>query len=145
MAEVERIGGGSAQGVSRKIERGDQQVDLKLYFFKILSYWPLYFVAFALAFSLAFLVNRYSNQIYKTSISLLINEEDVEAGGGLEGVMSALGYSDNKMHVENEILVLKSRYLMEKTLDNFNEYVSYFGEGKIRVNELYGRQPFIVD
>ena len=72
MAEVERIGGGSAQGVSRKIERGDQQVDLKLYFFKILSYWPLYFVAFALAFSLAFLVNRYSNQIYKTSISLIL-------------------------------------------------------------------------
>ncbi len=37
-------------------------------------------------------------------------------GGGLEGVMSALGYSDNKMHVENEILVLKSRYPHGKDL-----------------------------
>ncbi len=81
MAEVDSIGGGAQGEQENRSCRGRRTGRSEDLFYKLLSYWPLYFVAFALAFSLAFLVNRYSNQIYKTSISLLINEEDVEAGG----------------------------------------------------------------
>ena len=147
MEQNERIGSGEQNRTKPILNpaSGEGQVDLKSYLYKLLSFWPLFFIFLGGALTIAFMANRYSTQLFKTSVSLLISEEDASSGGGLEALMSAIGYSDSKMHLENEILVLKSRYLMEQTIKNFGVQVSYFGEGRIRVNEIFGRQPFLVE
>ena len=52
-------------------------MDLKLYF-QDTELLASLFCGFCSSLLFGFLVNRYNSQIHKTSISLLINEEDVE-------------------------------------------------------------------
>src|SRR5690606_18338042 len=56
-------------------------------------------------------------------------------------VLSELGIGGSKDNVENEMEVLKSRTLSEKTIAKLKFNINYFIEGRIKTQELYKNSP----
>src|SRR5690606_9734726 len=67
---------------------------------------------------------------------------DYRGGAANElSVLSELGIGGSKDNVENEMEVLKSRTLSEKTIEKLRFNISYFLEGRIKTVELYKNTP----
>ncbi|MCH5598719.1 Wzz/FepE/Etk N-terminal domain-containing protein [Niabella ginsengisoli] len=97
--------------------------------------------------SLAFLYLRYTTPVYQTSAELLVKDD--KKGGATDAMGTAfqdLGLLGGGKNVDNEIRVLKSKSLLERTLRKLPSLQpTQFVEGNIRTSEAYGGNvPFIV-
>lgn len=105
---------------------------------KYLIYWKWFVIGIVLSLTLAFLYLRYSTPVYRaTSVVML---KDDRKGGALNelATFSDLGlFAGAKNNVDNEIEVLKSRTLTEKTVDKLKLNISYYSEGRVKSFDIY--------
>ena len=110
-----------------------------------LSYWKWFVVGVAITISVAFIYLRYAVPLYSASSTILVKDE---RKGGLASELSAfsdLGMLKNvKSNVDNEIEVIKSRTLVEKTVKDLGLNISYINEGRIKDGEIYKDSPIVV-
>ncbi|MCP2043662.1 polysaccharide biosynthesis tyrosine autokinase [Pontibacter sp. HSC-36F09] len=122
-------------------EDNSESLDIKGLVMRYLRYWYLFVIGAALALTAAHLYLRYSTPVYSVKATILIKDESGAdlANSGVFGDMALL--KSNKSF-SNEVLVIKSKGLMERVLTELGMEVSYFGEGRIKSPELYGgRSP----
>lgn len=122
-------------------EDNNESLDIKGLIMRYLRYWYLFVIGAAIALTAAHLYLRYSTPVYNVKATILIKDESGAdlANSGLFGDMALL--KANKSF-SNEVLVIKSKGLMERVLIELGMEVSYFGEGRIKSPELYGgRSP----
>lgn len=106
-----------------------------------LKFWILLLIVIFLGISV--LIIKSSPHIYSRSTKILLNNE--ESGlmnlDDVAAFTDLSGFKNNK--IENELLVLNSRSLMCKVVDNLSLNVRYFVEGNIFVKniELYKNSP----
>ena len=110
----------------------------------IVQNWWIYLLFLGLSFVAAWLYIRYTTPAYEIYAKILIKDD--KRGGDVTGSemfreLDLIG-SDNS--VENEVELLKSRTLMEKTLESLDLHLSYFREGTVKKKEVYHRQVPIV-
>lgn len=120
----------------------DNSINLRDQLFKYIIHWK-WFVLSVLAFLiLAKLYLRYSIPEYKAQTTILIKNED---SGGLASELSAfkdLGmFSGDKNDINDEMEILKSRALIEKTVKVGGFNVNYISEGRIKSSDAYGQNP----
>src|SRR5690554_2277720 len=102
-----------------------QQVELYL------IHWKWFVLGIFLSLLVAFLYLRYSSPIYKAS-ALIMLKDDYRGGAANElSILSDLTFG-GKDNVENELHVLDSRTLSEKTVKKLNLHITYFSEGRDR-------------
>src|SRR5574343_360144 len=110
-----------------------------------LSYWKWFVVGVAITISVAFIYLCYAVPLYSASSTILVKDE---RKGGLASELSAfsdLGMLKNvKSNVDNEIEVIKSRTLVEKTVKDLGLNISYINEGRIKDGEIYKDSPIVV-
>ena len=53
----------------------EEGIDLKKYFFLILGHWWWFAITILVSMTIAYLVNRYSQELYSASSSLIVGEE----------------------------------------------------------------------
>lgn len=108
-----------------------------------LRYWYLFLIGAVICLVLAFLYIRYEvTPEYYASGKILLN--DKEEGDGLQS-MGNLGLIKNSRNIENEIGVLESFDLMQKTIEELGFSVGYYVEGRFDEIELYHKSvPFKV-
>jgi len=145
MVKLEDSNGGSQRSNPTRAKEAEGSLDIRVFLFKALPFWPLFVASLAVFVLSALLFNRYTTQKFSTSTSLLISTDNSGANAGLEAVMSAIGYYNPELTLENELFILKSDFLLERTLKSLHLEVSYFKEGRVRANELYLKQPFVVE
>ena len=111
---------------------------------KYTYHWKWFILAILMALAAAFVYLRYTPQQYTVATSILIEDENT---GGLPSELSAfedmglLGGSKKK--VETEIGLLKSRTLMQNTVQALGINISYFTQGRVREMEVYkDKVPF---
>ncbi|MDZ7846881.1 MAG: hypothetical protein U5L96_08965 [Owenweeksia sp.] len=92
---------------------------------------------------MAFLVNRYTERAYDVGSVILI-KSDGQGNAGVEGLMTAIGYYNPRLNFENELVVLKSRSLTNRTIRHLDFEVSYFSEGRLKSSEVYPMNEFKV-
>ncbi|HCQ16571.1 MAG TPA: hypothetical protein DIU20_09930, partial [Cryomorphaceae bacterium] len=119
-------------------EENNEGSDLRYYLFKIVSIWPYIIICIALALSIAFIYNRYSKEIYRATVILLIESENTSS---LSNVMEAIGYYNPRLTFENEVVIIKSLAMAERTIQHTDFGVEYWTEGRVRVTELYDKSP----
>ena len=51
----------------------DEIIDFKQFFFKIVKNWYFFVLSLLLTFTIAFAYNRYTQELYKTETTILIN------------------------------------------------------------------------
>ncbi|MBF8964207.1 polysaccharide biosynthesis tyrosine autokinase [Pontibacter sp. FD36] len=122
-------------------EDNSESLDIKGLIMRYLRYWYLFVIGVALALTAAHLYLRYSTPVFSVKATILIKDESGTdlATSGVFGDLA--GLKANKSF-SNEVLVIKSKGLMERVLTELGMEVSYFGEGRIKSPELYGgRSP----
>jgi len=101
-----------------------------------------------LALTIAYGINRYSQQVYSVSSTLLIKDDQL--GGMNSNAASVLPGGDifkSQQNLLNEIGILKSFKLNYRAMKELTDFhVVYMGVGKRGIVEsrMYKRCPFIV-
>ena len=106
-----------------------------------LRYWPWFVLSILIALSIAYLYLRYTPLSYQTTASILIKDEN-SSNISQMAMFQDLGMGQfSSANLDNEIKVLKSRPLTERTVKQLNLNIQYFSEGRILATEMYGNVP----
>lgn len=106
-----------------------------------LSQWRWFVLGIAICLCIAYTYLRYAVPQYKTSTTILI--KDNKKGGALSDLaaFSEMGLGTATKNIDNEIEILKSRTLVESTIEKLNLNVSFVVKGKVVDTELYSDSP----
>ncbi len=114
----------------------------------ILANWYWFVISVFIALGIAWLINRYTKPVYKVQGSMILSDNDRGRGGltGYENMIPGMEIYRTRTMMANEMEVLKSYSLANKTLENLNFDITYVGVGRSGLKEsyLYDSAPFIV-
>lgn len=115
----------------------EDEVDVKKIFYLFISNWYYFFIALLLALICAFLYNSYTIPTYRVSTTLLIDEE--KKGGLMADYQYPGGYgtAGQMKNLDNQIMVLSSKILIERTLDELFFDIEYYHRGLFNKIALY--------
>ena len=114
--------------------------------FPYLINWKWFLISLVITLGGIYIYLRYATPIYKATSSILVRDE---SKGGVKSQLSAfqdMGLTMGiKNNVDNEIVILKSRTLIAKTVNRLNFNVTYLFSGKIKETELYNFNGFNIE
>jgi hypothetical protein len=123
----------------------ESNINFKTIIGRFLGYLPYFIISLVLAISIAYLVNRYTPIKYSVKAQFLIKDKGNRGGlDGMEGFLQGMQLINTSKNVENEIGLMKSRIMIEETIKNCDFNITYYGLGKIKNQDLYPNQPFVV-
>ncbi len=110
-------------------------------------YWYLFAIGVISSLVIAFIILRYATSTYETQTTIIIKDE--KSGGGATELAAfselsffANSFSSKKM--ESEIVIIKSRNIISKTIEALDLNVIYNIDGAIKSTELYNYKPIKV-
>ncbi|MGJ7031908.1 GumC family protein [Niabella hirudinis] len=106
--------------------------------FKYIRFLPLVIFCVAMAFLLAWLYLRYTQEQYSSVGNMLITTEESK-GDKVEELIAGKSKTTNLL---NEIEVLKSRPLMTRVVQHLGLQIGYTQKGKVKDMNAYKRTPF---
>lgn len=124
------------------LNQQQQSVDYKLILFKFYRYWYIFAVTIFIAFIIAFIFNKYTRPVYEVKTSVLIKDKSENKMNPQDII--GLGLFNNMQNLQNEIGVLSSYSLTNRTVTKLGFEVSYFSEDNFVTQELYKDCPFTV-
>lgn len=127
----------------------EEQLDIKQLLFRVLANWYWFAISVFIALFVAYLVNRYTEQIYSVSSSVIVRDDDqTKSFVGAEQLIQGLRLTKNTKSVQNEIGILQSYSLARQTIEELEEFkVTYIAVGRrgIKEQKLYNNAPFRVE
>jgi capsular exopolysaccharide synthesis family protein len=124
----------------------EEGIDIKKYIFLILSHWWWFAITLFISVTVVYLINRYSQEVYSASCSIIVGEEQASSGSveSILGELSRVRNRKRKAVVENEISILKSYSMARKALEELDFGVTYIEKGRRNIAErqLYKASPF---
>ncbi|NTE05550.1 polysaccharide biosynthesis tyrosine autokinase [Agrobacterium tumefaciens] len=121
----------------------EDTINLKELFNKLLDKWQLFLISILICLFAAFLYSVYTPPTYIVNAKLLVNDD--EKGGGLGKQAGALmdlgGIMGSKNSVDNEVEILKTRFLMEQVVRDMQLNIVYSKKINLLKRELYN-SPF---
>lgn len=114
------------------------KIEFKRIINRALNYWYLIVLSLIIAWSVAFLRNRYATRIYPVTASIIIRESQETSEAKLLYSNSILSNYRNYL---NEPYILKSFPLIESTLEDLNFVVSFYKEGNVLTSDVYDFVP----
>ncbi|NNC95628.1 MAG: AAA family ATPase [Chitinophagales bacterium] len=117
--------------------------DLKRLILPFLKGLPIILAIFAISLAIAYRSVLYTNPMYESTAKIKL--DDVSHGISSSSLYEDFDVFTNTNKIAAEVEILKSKLLIEKTLEKLDFDVTYFRVGKIRTRELYRESPFIVE
>lgn len=117
----------------QNFEEEGSSFNFKRYIGKIIANWPLFFLSLIISFAAAYLINRYTEPIYSVSATIMVNEEKK----GLESLLPGLGRINTKKNLQNEVFLLKSYDLINRTVKELDFEISYNIIGRVRESKVF--------
>jgi len=119
-----------------------EDINIREQLSKYLIHWRWFLISIIIGLALAFLYLRYTMPSYEATTTILVKDEKK---GGMLSELSAfadLGMGGSmKSNVDNEIEILKSRTLVESTIEKLNLNVTLFVEGNVVDRDVYVESP----
>ena len=123
----------------------EDNIELKKFFFKIISFWYFIIVSIAISVAIAYYVNKSTVPQYRLNASVMLksstnstlNLDDLMKGSG------GINLSSQKP-IEGEIALLKSYQLVEKSIQELDFEVAYYSSSRFKSLEIYHDCPFRV-
>ena len=126
----------------------DESIDFKRYISLFISNWYWFAIALFLALSIAYGINRWSEEVYTVSATMLIKDD--QFGGGtadLSNIFPGSNAFRSEQNLKNEIGILRSFSLNYRVMQELPDFhVVYVGVGKrgIAESRMYKDAPFRV-
>ena len=107
----------------------DDEIDLRLLFGSIRKKWHYFIFSFIIFALGAFLYTRFTLPVYEATSSVLIKDSK-NTSKNIEDILTGdlLG---NTKNIATEIGILRSRSVLEETINELNLGVSYFDKSSI--------------
>jgi len=133
-------------GISKN-ESDKKPLDIKYIVSKLLGNWYWFLLSLILVMGLAVVFVIYATPQYNITAKILVNGSNGNnstSGVDETDLLSQLGLFSQQSDVNNELQVLLSRTLLEKTIHDLQLNVTYWGQGSIRYQETYNQSPFFI-
>ena len=125
-----------------QIEDQESNFNIFEWLFKFLRYWYLFVIALVVAFSLAYIKNRSWMPLYNTEAKIIIeSSSSVSSYNFMQGFGGGMDY----INTNNQLLILGSYDLVNRTVQNLPFSVDFYTRGHFRTHNLYGREPITID
>ena len=126
-------------------EKEESNFDFKAELYKYLAHWKWLVLGIILGLTAAYLYNRYTIPKFLTEASMMILKDDRNdvVGALPSGGTSFLAVGESSL--ENQIVTLKSKNLVEKVVDELDLNLIYYVEGNVIDFEAYKSSPIVVD
>jgi len=126
----------------------DDNIDIKRYLSLFISNWYWFAIALFLAVTMAYTINRYSQQIFSVSSTLLIKDDQIgKMNSTTSSVIPGGDIFKSQQNLKNEIGILKSfslNYRVMKELEDFHVVYKNVGRRGIVESIMYTNCPFRV-
>lgn len=122
-------------------QNDEAPIDIKQLVYIFLNNWYLFAIGAVVALVAAFLVNRYTTNIYQARGTVIVKD-----GRTVDptSIMTSGNFSSYQ-NLDNELAILKSYRLRERVVKKMGAEVTYMGKGRIKDSELYKSSPFTVE
>lgn len=134
----------NVNGVLHQHNEPDKVFDLRKLLDKVISYWYWFFLCIVACIALSWLYLRYATPDYKVNAKILIQDDQKGGDSPEKDMLEQLQMFNSKSNVDNEMEIIKSRSLMEKTVKDLQLNVSYWLEGRLKTAEQFRKLPFAV-
>ncbi|HUW05819.1 MAG TPA: polysaccharide biosynthesis tyrosine autokinase [Williamwhitmania sp.] len=126
----------------------EEQLDIKHLIYRVLGNWYWFAISIFAFLFIAYLINRYSEQVYSVTSSVIVKDDDNSKGlTGAENLIQGLKLVRNTKSVQNEIGILQAYTLAYQTVSQLPDFnVTYVAVGRrsIKEQKLYKSSPFKV-
>ncbi len=122
-----------------------EEVDLLKIFFLMISNWYWFVLAISVALAIAWLYNSHTLPTWRVSATVLIDEDkSSRASIGSNQLLEGFGLRSGMKNLDNQLLILTSWALIEKTLDELPFGTEYYTRGRINKVAYYPESPIKV-
>ena len=126
----------------------DDGININRYFSLFLSNWYWFALSLFISLTIAYGINRYSEQVFTVSSTLMIKDDQFSGGSKIIGsVIPGGDIFKSQQNMKNEIWILKSFLLTRRVIDSLPEFnIVYFSVGRrnIALTRLYKSAPIRV-
>lgn len=129
-------------------EEENNGFDVRLLWDLLLRYKYWFVASVLMCLVSAFIYLRYTTPIYSIYSKVLIKDQDKKpySTSSINSTFQELGFKNSSDGFDNEIEVLATKSLAKKTVREMKLYTSYFAEGRVKDQEIYGKySPYLVD
>jgi len=119
----------------------EEGIDIKRFVSKVLVKWPLIILCVIIAYTISYIINRYSEAVYSVGTTIMVIDEKKTSA---EMLMPTLDRFNTRKNVENEISILKSYSIARKALDELDFKISYSVIGRVRESKIYKPTLFTI-
>jgi tyrosine-protein kinase Etk/Wzc len=129
--------------VPDKRKKADDSIfNLKWIVTTVLTVWPWLLASVVVALIIGNLRLRYATPIYRSSAELMINDSKKGSSSGQEDILTALKLNNNRISIDNEIEILRSRTMMTEVVKSLNLNYDYSIPGRFKTTIVYSKKPF---
>ena len=121
----------------------NRELNIREVMVKYLRHWYLFVLTVSACLLAAYFYLRYATPVYTVTSEIMI-KEDKGNRGSAQNILSDLDIFNTKSNVQDEIEILKTRYLMKKVVEEMQLNISYFEIGKIKTSDIYNKAPFYI-
>lgn len=125
----------------RSHEEDNDDFNIKEVVMKYVKHWPIIASSVLIAMLAAYFVNKFSPPRYLIESKFLIKEEESILNIFDAGELTTNGILPKGQKVANETILMKSRALAKRALDQLNFDVEYHEKGTFIYTELYKNIP----
>ena len=124
------------------IEEEDSNFNVLEWVFRFLRYWYLFVIALVVALGVAYLKNRTWMPEYYTEGKVIIESS---AADNAYNFMQGFGGGMDYVNTNNQLLILGSYDLINRTVRDLPFGVDFYTRGHFRTHNLYGREPISIN
>lgn len=114
--------------------------DIWFWFF---PYWPLFALLVLIFSTIAIIYSTKLNPTYNVSATIVINDDEAHLNNAAS--FRDLDVYSIKNIVDNEVLVLQSRVLMNRVVNNLHLYASIYDHKGLSQKSAYANIPFLIE
>lgn len=124
------------------IEEEESNFNILEWIFRFLRYWYLFVIAIVIALGLAYLKNRSWMPQYYTEGKIIIESS---TANNAYNFMQGFGAGMDYINTNNQLLILGSYDLINRTVQDLPFGVDFYTRGRFRTHNLYGREPIAIN
>jgi len=109
---------------------------------RFVPYWPLFVMVVPISLFVAWIYLKTATPVYEATATLIIKDEN--KGVDDAKMMDAIDAFDSKKIVENEIEVIRSRFIMNQVVDSLCLYAPIFEKKTLGNKPAYDSSPVLV-
>lgn len=118
----------------------EEYFDLRAFFYRVWSVWWWFFISVPLCAGIALYIGFSTTPIYEVGAKVMISDSK-KGEIGVNPMLKELGLFQGNMLVENEMIELMSKNLIQDVVKELELNINYTRENIMRNEELYKNSP----